>query len=224
MLKAERLEIEAINRRHGPNRVVFYTQKRFCRQHVIGDPLSLCAGLIQVWWDEARKGNDGIQRLVNAEPCMVRDVLLSQAGSVYLRALPQVDTDFSESERVLLEFKYGQAKLSVIESLQQVFGVDGVMDLDLVLQHRAPIVEQFAFVRFGPEVIAAMTENARPGLRLLLMRYDQNGETGHRTALVIDPSGSCRFYDPSRGEICFSNAAQFGAWFAEYWPMVGWNS
>src|SRR6185295_750713 len=44
-----------------------------------------------------------------------------------------------------------------------------------------------------------------------------------RVALAIEPAGSCRFYDPRRGEVSFSTFDQFTEWFTDYWTTERWE-
>lgn len=221
-----RAAIEEMNARHRIGRARFYGQRQFCRQFQIGAGTGLCAGLVQVWWGEWRRGNDAIERLRSATPALVRDVLVSQARSVYLKNIPLTEGDLNATETELLRFKYGIANLSEIMALRDLFGVESVLELDLVLQHEAPIQARSMFTDFGSGVLDALTMCKDPGLRLLMIHYNRKrraGQHGHRTGLAVERDGSCAFYDPSMGEIAFSRLADYGAWLREYWSVRGWS-
>jgi hypothetical protein len=166
--------------------------------------------------------------LQTAGASLARNVLLSQARSVYLKDIPAAESDMGAAELELLMFKYGEAKLSVIDALKGLFGVGSALELDLVLQHELPILETAAFARFGPAVVSALAGDMHPGLRLLLTRFEQrqklSGEIGHRSGFLIDRDGSCKFYDPSLGEMSFLTVADFEKWFAEYWLIERWTN
>jgi ribosomal protein L21 len=225
-----RAAFEEINRRHRVSRAYFFSQKDFRRQFKIDIPIGLCAGLVQVWWSELRKGNDAIRCLQEATPKLIGDVLLSQARSFYLQEFPPLNRDLRAAEVKLLEFKYGEHRVSLIESLYRLFGVSNCLELDLALLHGLPVIKKWDFSHLASDIVKALTESPRPGLYVFLIRFwhrkqasRERGHRGHRIALVIEPAGSCRFYDPRRGEMSFSAFDQFTAWFTDYWTTEGWG-
>lgn len=219
--------IAEMNRRYELSRAYFFSQRLLRQKFGLTVSPGLCAGLVQVWWTELRKGNDAIHHLRHATPSLLRDVLLSQIRSWYLAKLPSSE-DLCDSATIeLFRFKYGEERLDVIYSLQQLFGIDDALELDLVLQHDSPIYRRFAFDRLDQGVIDALTDREVPGLRLVLSRYRHRqrakGESGHRSAFVLEPAGPCRFYDPSWGELSFSSVELFAEWFREYWKVARWE-
>ncbi len=220
-------QLAELGRRHQVSRAVSFSFKDFRERIGRNVPRGLCAGLVQVWWTELRKGKDAIRSLRAAKPSLVRHVLLSQARSCYLRHVPATDADLTVSEAALLEFKYGGAKLSQIAWLRSVFGVGSLMELDLVLHHGLPIAQRWDFVNVGTEFLNRVKECTRPGLHLFLFRYLNPNraarETGHRSALVVRVGGSCVFYDPKLGELSFLAINNFTAWFAEYLSLQHWD-
>ncbi|MBA3805783.1 MAG: hypothetical protein H0X14_08755 [Acidobacteria bacterium] len=223
----KRAAFEEMNRRHQVSRAYFFSQKEFRRQFNIHLPIGLCAGLVQVWWAELRKGNDAIRRLEEATPQLVGEVLLSQARSVYLKEFPPHNRELRTHEAELLEFKYGEHGVAPINSLCTLFGVDNCLELDLGLLHDSPIIKRWRFSHLASDIVDALTEGPSPGLYVLLARYwdskRASGERGHRSALVIEAGGSCRFYDPQWGEMSFLALDQFTGWFTEYWTTQLWD-
>ena len=218
--------IEKINSLHRPTSIRFLRQAWFRRVLGVNFPTGLCAGLVQVWWSELRKGNDAIRLLGNATPLLLRDILLSQLRSVYLREFPSSDNDFSAFERRLIAFKYGKVTLSEVQALQNLFCAPSVLELDLTLQHELPIIGWQNFARFDARVLGTIKETKHPGLHLFLTRYTGKKrlvETGHRSALATDVDGACRFYDPNWGEVTFATLDDFASWFADYWTIRRWN-
>jgi hypothetical protein len=226
MTKKE-LVVKQVNRRHQIVRACFIAQGSLRKKLGQRFPTGLCAGLVQVWWAELRKGNDAIYCIERAPASLIREVLLYQVRSIYLKELPDSDNGFSVSETELLRFKYGAGKLSEVESLQRLFGVGSALELDLVLQHELPILQKWEFAHFGLDVVNALAQSGHVGLHLLLIRFRRakrlSGEIGHRTALVIEAGGSCRYYDPRWGELVFSEVAHFVDWFTDYWMVGGWE-
>ena len=219
-----RSAFEEMNRHHILSRAYFFSQKRFRRRFDIVFPFGLCAGLVQVWWHELKSGNDGIRSIHEATSSVIRDVLLSQARSIYLREIPSSCADLTLVERELLAFKYGTVAIDQIKALQTLFGVGDSLELDLVLQHAAPLLSKCAFAGFGPEVIQEMTRSQQPGLRVLLTRTRAFGERGHRMAFAITKTGSYYFYDPSLGEMSFPSIGDFSDWFGDYWKTADWDA
>jgi hypothetical protein len=220
-------EFEELNRRHQISRAYFFSQKDFRRQFKIDIPIGLCAGLVQVWWSELQKGNDAIKSLQDATPRLVGDVFLSQARSFYLKEFPPQNRDLRTSEVKLLEFKYGEHSVPLIESLYSLLDVSNCLELDLALLHGLPIIKRWQFSHLASDIVNALRESALPGLYVLLIRFwhskHVSGETGHRIALAIEEGGSCRFYDPRRGEMSFSTFDQFIEWFTDYWTTEQWD-
>jgi len=221
-----RAAIEEMNAGHHITRAYFYSQDQFCRQFQIKVGTGLCAGLVQVWWSERRRGNDAIDRLRNATPELVRDVLVSQARSVYLKDIPPTEQDLNATEAELLRFKFGSDNLSEIMALRDLLGVNNVLEVDLALQHEAQIQARSMFSEWSSSVVDALTDCRDPGLRLLMIHYRREkraGRGGHRSGLTVEEDGSCAFYDPSTGEITFSRLADCAVWLKEYWSVRGWS-
>lgn len=225
-----RAAFEEINRRHRVVRACFFSQRDFREQFKIDIPIGLCAGLVQVWWSELRKGNDAIRCLQEATPKLVGDVLWSQARSFYLQEFPPINRDLRTAEVKLLEFKYGDHSAPLIESLCGLFGVSDCLELDLALLCGLPIMRRWGFSHRVSDIVDALTESPRPGLYVFLIRFwhrkqvsRERGHRGHRIALIIEPAGACRFYDPRRGEMSFSTLDQFTAWFTDYWEIEDWD-
>ncbi len=220
-------EFEELNRRHQISRAYFFSQKDFRRQFKIDIPIGLCAGLVQVWWSELQKGNDAIKSLQDATPRLVGDVLLSQARSFYLKEFPPQNRDLRTSEIKLLEFKYGEHSVPLVESLYSLLDVSNCLELDLALLHGLPIIKRWQFSHLASDIVNALRESALPGLYVLLIRFwhskQVSGETGHRIALAIEAGGLCRFYDPRQGEMSFSTFDQFTEWFTDYWTTERWD-
>ncbi len=218
---------EEMNRRHQISRTYFFSQKDFRRQFNIDFPIGLCAGLVQVWWAELRKGNDAIRCLKEATPKLIGDVLLSQARSVYLKEFPPLNRNLRPHETELLRFKYGEDTVSSIESLYTLLGVNNCLELDLALLYDLPIIRRWQFSHLASDILNALTESPRPSLYVLLTRFwdskRPSGERGHRSALVIEAAGSCRFYDPRWGEMHFLALDHFNRWFTEYWTKQRWD-
>lgn len=223
----ERAAFEEMNRRHPVSRTYFFSQKDFRRRFNIHSPIGLCAGLVQSWWAELRKGNDAVRCLEEATPKLIGDVLLSQARSVYLREFPPHNRALRTYEVELLKFKYGEHSVSSIGSLCALFGVNNCLELDLVLLHDLPIIKRWQFSHLASDIVNALWESPHPSLYVLLARYwdskRASGERGHRSALVIGAAGSCRFYDPRWGELSFLGLDQFTGWFREYWTTQLWD-
>lgn len=223
----EQAAFEELNRRHQISRAYFFSQKDFRRQFNIDFPIGLCAGLVQTWWAELRKGNDAIKCLKEATPELVSTVLLSQTRSVYLKEFPPLNRDLRPYETELLRFKYGEESVSAIESLYALFGVNNCLELDLVLLHDLPLIKRWQFSHSASDVVGALTESPTPKLYVLLTRFwdskRPSGERGHRSALVIDSAGACRFYDPRWGEMHFATLEHFNGWFTEYWAKQRWD-
>jgi hypothetical protein len=223
----ERAAFEELNRRHQVGRAYFFSQKDFRRQFNIRLPIGLCAGLVQVWWAELRKGNDAIRCLKEATPQLIGGVLLSQARSVYLKEFPPLNRGLRAYEVELLKFKYGEQSVSSINDLCKLFDVNNCLELDLTLLHDLPVIKRWQFSHLASDVVNAIEESRRPGLYVLLARYwdskRPSKERGHRSALFIEAAGSCRFYDPLWGEMSFLNLDQFGGWFTEYWTAQLWD-
>ena len=223
-------EFEELNRRHEISRAYSFSQKDFRRQFKINIPIGVCSGLVQVWWSELQKGNDGIKCLKEATPKLVGDVLLSQARSFYLNEFPPLNRELRTSEVKLLDFKYGDHQVPRIESLYRLLGVTNCLELDLVLLHGAPIIKRWQFSHLASDIVNALRESGWPGLYMLLTRFwhrkqvsGETGHQGHRLALAIDAAGACRFYDPRRGEVSFSTFDQFTDWFTDYWTTERWD-
>lgn len=218
---------EEMNRRHQISRAYFFSQQDFRRQFNLDIPIGLCAGLVQAWWAELRKGNDAIRCLKEATPKLISEVLLSQARSIYLKEFPPHNRSLRAYETELLKFKYGEHRVSLIISLYTLFGVNNCLELDLALLHDLPIIKSWQFSHLASDIVNALTESPRPGLYLLLARFwdskRASGERGHRSALVIEAAGSCRFYDPRWGEMSFLALEQFTRWFTEYWTTQRWD-
>lgn len=218
---------EEMNRGHQISRAYFFSQKDFRRQFNIRLPIGLCAGLVQAWWAELRKGNDGIRCLKEATPKLIGDVLLSQARSIYLKEFPPLNRNLRPYETELLRFKYGEERVSAIRSLCTLLGVNNCLELDLALLHDLPIIKQWQFSHLAVDIVNAVTESPGPGLYVLLTRFWDSkrpgGERGHRSALVIEAAGSCRFYDPRWGEMQFLALDHFSRWFTEYWTKERWD-
>ena len=222
----ERSAFEEMNRRHRVGAYLF-SQKDFCRQFNIHSPIGLCAGLVQAWWMQLRKGDEAITRLKEATPRLIGDVLLSQARSIYLKEFPPRDRPLRPYEVELLKFKYGDHSVSSINSLCALFGVDNCLELDLALLHGLPIIKRWHFSHLASDILNALKELPGPNLYILLARYwdskRSSKERGHRSALVVETAGSCRFYDPRWGEMSFLNLDQFTGWFSEYWSTQLWD-
>lgn len=223
----EQAALEEMNLRHQISRAYLFSQKDFRRQFKIDFPIGLCAGLVQAWWAELRKGNDAINCLKEATPELIGAVLLSQARSVYLKEFPPLNRELRPFETELLRFKYGEESVSAIKSLYTLFGVNNCLELDLVLLHDLPIMKRWQFSHLASDIISALTESPTPRLYVLLTRFWDSkrpgGERGHRSALVIEAAGSCRFYDPRWGEMHFSAFDHFNSWFTDYWSKQRWD-
>jgi hypothetical protein len=218
---------EEMNRRHQISRGYFFSQKDFRRQLNIDFPIGLCAGLVQAWWAELRKGNDAIACLKEATPKLIGDVVLSQARSFYLKEFPPANRRLLPYEAELLKFKYGEDSVPLIISLCNLFGVNDCLELDLALLHDLPILRRWQFSYLASDILKVLRECPRPSLYLLLLRFwdskRPSAERGHRTAFVIEAAGSCRFYDPRWGEMSFADLDQFSGWFTEYWTAERWD-
>ncbi|HET6976346.1 MAG TPA: hypothetical protein VFI24_08485 [Pyrinomonadaceae bacterium] len=223
----ERAAFEGINRDHQVCREIFFSQKDFRRQFNIHLPIGLCAGLIQVWWAELRKGNDAITCLKEATPKLISEVVLSQARSVYLKEFPPLNRDLRPYEIALLRFKYEEESESSISSLCTAFGANNCLELDLALLHDSPIIKRWQFSHSASNIVNALNESLPASLYVLLTRFwdskRPSAERGHRTALVIEPAGSCRFYDPRWGEMSFVSLDHFTRWFTDYWTILDWD-
>lgn len=219
--------LDEMTRRHKLTRATIFSQNDLQRKLGLRFSMGMCAGLVQVWWAELRKGKDGIEYIRQAEPSLIREMLLYQTRSIYLKGLPSSNRDLSASETDLLAFKYGTAMVSEIESLMRLFNVSTTLELDLVLQHELPLLQKWEFDQFGPGLLRALCGSSAPGLRLLLLRFRRpkrvGGEKGHRSALVIGAEGEYRFYDPRYGELCFSAGQRFADWFTDYWAVGRWE-
>ena len=218
---------EAINSRHRVRRAFFCNEESFRKQFDVDVPIGLCAGLVQVWWSEISNGNDGIKCIHEASPSLVRRVVLSQLMSVYLRELPHDDSHLQVSEAAQLRFKYGDYRIAGIKDLQKTFDVESLLELDLILHYGLPIRRKWQCSHSIVEIVTDLREYAQPGLYLLLIRFWDskrvNGEKGHRTALVIEEGGICRFYDSRWGEISFVHVDDFADWFIDYWQTQRWD-
>lgn len=218
---------EELNLRHQVDRAVRFSQKEFRRKFDIRLPIGLCAGLVQAWWAESRRGNDAIICLREATPTLICEVLLSQTRSVYLKEFPPSNRDLRPYEIELLKLKYGEQSVSSVNSLCALFGVDNCLELDLALLHDLPVLKRWQFSHLASDILSALEKSGHPGLYVLLARYwdskRPSKERGHRSALVIEASGSCRFYDPLWGEVSFSTFEHFSRWFAEYWTAQLWE-
>jgi hypothetical protein len=218
---------EEMNRRHQISREYFFSQKDFRRRFNIDFPIGLCAGLVQAWWAELRKGNDAIACLKEATPKLIKDVVLSQARSFYLKEFPPANRFLLSYETELLRFKYGEDSVPSIRSLCDLFDVNNCLELDLALLHDLPILKRWQFGYLASDIVSVLKESPRPSLYLLLLRFwdskRASAERGHRTAFVIEATGSCRFYDPRLGEMSFANLDQFTGWFSEYWTAERWD-
>lgn len=223
----EQAAFEEMNRRHQISREVFFSQKDFRQRFKFRWPIGLCAGLVQVWWAELRKGNDAIHCIEQATPKLIGDVVRSQARSVYLKNFPPLNRDLRPYEIELLRFKYGEEEVSSINSLCALLGVNNCLELDMALLHDLPIVKKWQFSHLASDIVNALTESPRAGLYVLLTRYwdskRPSGQRGHRIALVIEAAGSCLFYDPRWGEMRFSALDHFIGWFMEYWTTQRWD-
>ncbi|MBV9761221.1 MAG: hypothetical protein JO340_11710 [Acidobacteriaceae bacterium] len=223
----KQVAIEEMNRRHPVTRAYFLSQRLLRETFGLRLRTGLCAGLVQVWWRELQKGHDAICQIQHATPSLLRDILLCQIRSIY--TLKPLDSqDLCDASTIdLFRFKYGEERLEAIYSLQQLFGVADALELDLVLQHYAPICRRSTFDRFDQAVIDALIEPGLPGLRLLLTRYRHrgraNGDSGHRSGFVLESAGSCRYYDPNWGEWSFSSVDLFAEWFREYCKIARWE-
>ena len=227
VLPYEPSSFEEMNRRHRVVRAFVFRQKDFQRQFNIQSPIGLCAGLVQVWWAEMRKGNDAIRCLREATPELIGEVLLSQARSIYLREFPPRDRPLRAYEVELLNFKYGDHSVSAINSLCALFGVTNCLELDVTLLHELPIIKRWQFSHLSSDIVNALHEISGPNLYVLLARYwdskKSSKERGHRSALVIEAAGSCRFYDPRWGELSFRDLDHFTGWFTDYWTTQLWD-
>src|SRR6266849_4780890 len=122
-LTNQRLALEELTRRHRITRAYFFSQREFRDKFAIISPIGLCAGLAHVWWVELQKGHDAIANIHNATPAMIGHILLSQARSFYLREFPPNNRNLRSYEIDLLQFKYGEHSVPMIESLYELFGV-----------------------------------------------------------------------------------------------------
>jgi len=213
--------------RYNVSESIFFSFRDFRERARVEVGLGLCAGLVRVWWAELRKGNNAMQSLKAANPSLTRNVLLSQARSMYLKRFPLEDADLNASERALLTFKYGDVTLSELRSVQDLFAVRSEFELDLVLHHGLPIVERRESVDTRNDLTIPV-RTPRPCLYLLLFRYadstQASGERGHRSGLVVHADGGCNFYDPRIGETVFPSIKYFSGWLAEYLDLQGWQS
>lgn len=227
VLPYEPSSFDEMNRRHRVVRAYSFSQKDFQRQFNFHSPIGLCAGLVQAWWAELRKGNDAICCLREATPELMGHVLLSQARSIYLREFPPRDRPLRPYEVELLKFKYGDHSVSAINSLCALFGVTNCLELDLTILHDSPIIKRWQFSHLASDIVHALNEIPGPNLYVLLARYwdskRSSKERGHRSALVIETVGSCRFYDPRWGELSFRDLDHFTGWFTEYWTTQLWD-
>lgn len=173
------------------------------------------------------EGNDGIRCLKEATPKLISEVVLSQARSVYLKEFPPLNRDLRPYEIELLRFKYGDESESSIKSLCTLLGANNCLELDLILLHDLPIIKRWQFSHLASDIVNALTESPSASLYVLLARFwdskRPSAERGHRLALVIEAAGSCRFYDPRWGEVCFWSLNHFNEWFTEYWSKQRWD-
>jgi virulence surface antigen len=219
-------EVENLNLRHQVEAKSF-TQDRFRRKNGLDPRMGLCAGLVQLWWAGLRQNQNTLDLLRNATPGLVNQVVDRQARSFYFGELPNA-AEMDDETIFWLKFKYGKPNTREVQLLCRQHEVKELHELDLILEHEAPIVERRAFPCFSPELLDALTVPADSGLRLLLLRYQapgrKSGQSGHRVALAVNPNGSCRFFDPNCGEMTFPDLRRFRAWFADFWPISDYNS
>jgi len=216
-----------LNSRHQVKRSVFFSLYDFRQRIGINPDIGLCSGLVQVWWAELRKGNDPMKSLKAATPSVMRRVLLSQVRSIRLKQFPAVNGELSTSEEALLKFKYGDATISRIYSLQKMFDVSCELELDLILHHGSPIMKKYEFLDRDTELLHAVCNSTHPGLYLFLFSgVDSNqqlGQNGHRSAMAVHAGGECCFFDPRMGETSFSTVHHFASWFSEHLNAQRWN-
>ena len=194
-------------------------RQRFKRQL----PVGLCAGLVQVWWAQHRKGANAVACLQKATPAVIQTIVLCQARSLYLRVLADSEEKLNPRERRLLNFKYGTTALVELDDLLKLFEVRNLLELDLVLQHGLPLVNRTQFRDLTLDVATTFSERMDSGLRLLVSRYGPASPggrvSGHRCALAVESSGSCSFFDTTIGEVRFLSLEEFGVWFADFWAI-----
>jgi hypothetical protein len=227
VISRKRKAFEELNRRHCVRRSFMYSQGDF-RQHFHVDVrIGLCAGLVKGWWSELCQGRDAIKSISAATPSLVRTILLAQALSFHIRTLPDNEQRLTDAEAALLNFKYGDGGVAKVRALQETFAVDTILELDLILHYCMPIIQEWQLSHSSVDVLSAISTTQRPGLYIFVMRFWDSkrptGERGHRTALVIENEGSCRFYDPRLGELQFSNIDHFTSWFTDYWVTERWD-
>jgi hypothetical protein len=226
VISRKRKAFEELNRRHGVRRSFLFSQGDFRRHFHVDVRVGLCAGLIKGWWSELCEGRDAIKSIAVATPSLVRTILLAQALSFHIRKLPDDEQCLSDAEAALLNFKYGDGGVAKVRALQEALSVDTLLELDLVLHYQMPIMQQWQLSHSSADVVSALTDG-RPGMYIFVLRFWDSKrpahERGHRTALVIETEGSCRFYDPRHGELQFSNVEYFTSWFADYWATERWD-
>ncbi len=214
--------LERLNRRHDIVEANDFSQDWFRRKHGLDPAMGLCAGLVQVWWDSVRKGEDGIAVLKDAPAPLIKEIIARQFRSFYFGKTPS-EAEVDEKTAFWLKVKYGREDLREIKSLCQQYGASELLELDLVLEHQSMIVDKSSSSEFSTEFLDRFTFPAEPGLRLLLLRYvhagRRGGQCGHRMAMAVQPDGYSKFFDPNQGEATFKTLRQFKEWFADFWEI-----
>lgn len=209
------------------SRCVLFSQKDFWEQANMRPGMGLCAGLLQVWWSYVQNGQDGIAVLQHKPQEMTDAVYCAQLRSVYFRRAPIVGDRLSSAEAQLLILKYGHYAPLHVGSLVEKFGVRSLLELDLVLQLRVPIVARWEFSHSADSILQLVVPTEIPILYVVILRYwdskRQSAERGHRIAFVCDLSGGVRFYDPRWGEVYCKRVDDFRLWFVEYWRTAEWD-
>jgi hypothetical protein len=188
--------------------------------------IGLCAGLVRFWASERRHGRDPIEQLRRPNLSLIRSVIIFQLQSVYFK-MPPVDLrSLTQSKTALITFKYGS--VSAFEDLLMQRNTQSMLELDLALHHDMSIIQQWHLTGTISGIVAAFGESPHSGLYLFLIRYwvakkRISGEEGHRTALIIEEDGVCRFYDSRRGEVTFGSFRGFLLWFMDYWNAEQWE-
>ncbi|WP_213807393.1 hypothetical protein [Granulicella sp. dw_53] len=214
-----------INRRHGVMESLF-SERDFRARTGLTIPIGLCAGLVQTWWREVQKGNDGIECLRRSSAALARDVVIAQVLNVYLKRVPETQEVLNFSEAALMRCKYGET-IAGLRTLQRRCMVDNLLELDLVLHFGMPLTSRWELPNCVTNVTELIMTQKEPGLFVLIMRFSDpsraSGERGHRTALSVEDTGVCRFYDPWWGEVRFCSVNHFASWFMDYWTTQKWG-
>lgn len=214
-----REEIRALSQSHRVKRLWLFSLRQAKFDESIAKE-GLCAGLVQVWWRYRCEGRDGVAALIDPSPEIAREVVERQLRAVYFRGNPH-QADLTEEEKWWFRCKYGDLTLGELRNLCKIYSADNLLELDLIMQHRARLVARASFDYYSFGLTQALMGRGEPGLRLILFRYSSTtGATrGHRVAFAVEPAGTCWLFDPNFIEVKFSSLEHFEAWFPAFWRI-----